>query len=170
MPNTQWTVQTVKCAGIQKKETTIALDWNIIPYYDISQVFTRGLPFHNRHLVTAHTVKGHVNSYLKPVCLKCSISGLLGAPPVIATGDAAVCPGARGPVSPLFSLLPSSFLHCSRTVSYRQSPIIPFYRSPLHSQSHFGSALDRCLPKPFFPSFWPLCLLSNHWQINVPKT
>ena len=52
----------LKCAGIQK-ETTIALDWNIILYYDISQVFTGGLPFHNRHLVTTHTVKGHVNSY-----------------------------------------------------------------------------------------------------------
>lgn len=84
MPNTQWTIQTVKCAGIQK-ETTIALEWNIIPYYDVSQVFTGGLPFHNRHLVITHTVNGYVNSYLKSVHLQCSICGLLGVPCIVST-------------------------------------------------------------------------------------
>ena len=118
VPNTQWTVQTVKCVGIQK-ETTIALDWNIILYYDISQVFIGGLPFHNRHLVTTHTVKGHVNSYwnqsiLNAAPLVSSVS--LPSSPPFALGHRVLSPHS----SPFFP--PLSFIAVA--VSYRPSPVI----------------------------------------------
>lgn len=48
-----------------EQERTIKKKKSSYSDYDVSQVFMEGLPFHNRHLVNAHTVNEYVNSYLE---------------------------------------------------------------------------------------------------------